>query len=103
MGAEGPPRADGDCPRELFLGNCLVSQGVHPHRNLEVVQIVQEEAEVTEFLKGNALGILRMDQKYISQPNVHHKMFKRNSQTWLEHGQRRDINNESFFKKGKTK
>jgi hypothetical protein len=29
-----------------YLGYCLVCQGVHPHGYLEIIQIVQELAEV---------------------------------------------------------
>ena len=59
MGTEGSTRADSDGPGELVLGDSFVRQGVHPHGDLEIVQVVQEQAEVTELLESDALGVLK--------------------------------------------
>lgn len=56
---EGSARADGDGPAELLFGDGLVRQRVHSHGDLEVVQVVEEEAEVAELLKCDALSILK--------------------------------------------
>ena len=55
VGGELPSGADGDRPGELLRRDGLVCQGVHPHRNLEVVQVVQEQAEVLELVERDAL------------------------------------------------
>ena len=55
MGAELGAGADGDGSVELVLRDCLVSQGVHPHGDLEVIQVVQEKAKVLQGEIANKL------------------------------------------------
>ncbi len=55
MGGELPSGADGDSPGELLRRDGLVCQSVHSHRDLEVVQVVQEQAEVLELVERDAL------------------------------------------------
>ena len=54
VGAELLARADGDRPSELVRGDGLVRQRIHPHGDLKVVEIVEEQAEVPELGKGDA-------------------------------------------------
>ena len=55
MRRELPSGTDGHGPGKLLRRDGLVGQGVHPHGDLEVVQVVQEEAEVLELVEGDAL------------------------------------------------
>jgi hypothetical protein len=56
-------RADGHGPGELLGRDGLVSQRVHAHGDLEVVEVVEEEAEVLELVEGDAAqprGLVRL-------------------------------------------
>jgi hypothetical protein len=52
MLAEFPSRANGDGPGELVFGDGLIGECVHPHGDLEVIQVVEEQTEVFELLEG---------------------------------------------------
>ena len=53
--------ADGHGSRELLRRDSLVRQGVHPHGDLEVVQVVEEEAKVFELVEGDPLQACAID------------------------------------------
>ncbi len=59
MLAELPAGADGDRAGELLLRDGLVGQRVHAHGDLEVVQVVQEQAEVLELREADAHFVLQ--------------------------------------------
>ena len=46
----------------LYLGYGFICQGVHPHGDLEIIQIVQKLTEVFELLKSDPLFLLQPDQ-----------------------------------------
>ena len=54
MSAELFSGADCDCPGELVRCDGLVSQRVHPHGDLEVVQVVEKQAKVSKLGKSDA-------------------------------------------------
>ena len=54
MSAELFSGADCDCPCELVRCDRLVSQRVHPHGDLEVVQVVEKQTKVSKLGKSDA-------------------------------------------------
>ena len=67
MSAELFSGADCDCPGELVRCDGLVSQRVHPHGDLEVVQVVEKQAKVSKLGKSDADQVVFLTVSLLGQ------------------------------------